>query len=151
MTKQNKTQQWARGDHLHHGNMNNWSVLWLRGNNKKSFSGDHWSSDMTDVLIKVVSDLPRGPRQVLLTHWGWVTHTCVGKLTIIGSDNDLSPERRQAIIWTNAGILLFGPLETNFSEILIEIQTFSLKKIRLKMLSAKCCSFRLGLNVLKWS
>ena len=83
-----------------------------------------------------------------LTHWGRVTHICVGKLTIIGSDNGLSPERRQAIVWTNAGILLIGPLATNFKEILIEIQTFSLKKIRLKMSSAKCCSFRLGLNVL---
>ena len=83
-----------------------------------------------------------------LTHWGRVTHICVGKPTIIGSDNGLSPERRQAIIWTNAGILLIGPLGTNFSEILIEIQTFSLKKIRLKRSSAKCCSFRLGLNVL---
>ena len=83
----------------------------------------------------------------VLTHWGWVTHICVVKLTIIGSDNGLSPRRRQAIIWTNAGILLIGPLGTNFSEILIEIQTFSLKKIRLKMSPAKCCSFRLGLNV----
>ena len=77
-----------------------------------------------------------------------MTHICVSKLTIIDSDNGLSPERRQAIIWTSAGILLIGPLGTNFSEILIEIQTFSLKKIRLKMSSAKCCSFRLGLNVL---
>ena len=85
----------------------------------------------------------------VLTHWGRVTHICVGKLTIIGSDNGLSPERRQAIIWTNDGILLLGPLGTNFSEILIAIQTFSLKKIRLKMSSAKCCSFRLSLNVLK--
>ena len=42
---------------------------------------------------------------------------CVSKLTIIGSDNGLSPGRRQAIIWTNAGIVLIGPLETNFSEI----------------------------------
>ena len=83
-----------------------------------------------------------------LTHWGRVTHICVGKLTIIGSDNGLSPERRQAIIWTNAEILLIGPPGTNLSEILIEIQTFSLKEIRLKMSSAKCCSFRLGLNVL---
>ena len=83
-----------------------------------------------------------------LTHWGRVTHICVGKLTIIGSDNGLSPERRQAIIWANAAILLIGPLGTNFNEILIEIQTFSLEKIRLKMSSAKCCSFRLGLNVL---
>ena len=31
---------------------------------------------------------------------------CVGKLTIIGSDNGLSPDQRQTIIWTNAGILL---------------------------------------------
>ena len=53
-----------------------------------------------------------------------MTHICVGKLTIIGLDNGLSPERRQAIIWTNAGMLLMGPLGTNFSEILIEIQTF---------------------------
>ena len=33
-----------------------------------------------------------------LTHWGRVTHICVGNLTIIGSDNGLSPGRRQAII-----------------------------------------------------
>ena len=59
-----------------------------------------------------------------LTHWGRVTHIGVVKLTIIGSDNGLSPGRRQAIIWTNAGILLIGPLETNFIEILIGIQTF---------------------------
>ena len=56
-----------------------------------------------------------------LTHWGQVTLICVSKLTIIGSDNGLSPDRRQAIIWTNAGLLLIGPLGTNFSEILIEI------------------------------
>ena len=59
-----------------------------------------------------------------LTHWGLATHICVGKLTIIGSDNGLSPGRRQAIIWTIAGILLIGPLGTNFSKILIGIQTF---------------------------
>ena len=64
-----------------------------------------------------------------LTHWGPVTHICVSKLTIIASDNGLSPGRRQAIIKTNAGILLIGPLGTNISEILIEIQTFSLKKM----------------------
>ena len=47
-----------------------------------------------------------------------MTHICVGNLTIIGSDNGLSPGRRQAITWTNFEILLIGPLETNFSEIL---------------------------------
>ena len=56
-----------------------------------------------------------------LTHWGRVTHICVGNLTIIGSDNGLSPGRYQTIIWAYAGILLIGRLGTNFSEILIEI------------------------------
>ena len=70
------------------------------------------------------------------------------KLTIIGSDNGLSPGRRQAIIWTNAGILLVGPLGTNSSEILIEILTFSFKKMHLKVSPAKRRPFCLGLNVL---
>ena len=83
-----------------------------------------------------------------LTHWGRVTHMCVSNLTINGSENGLSPERRQAIIWTNAGILLIGPLATNFSEILIEIHAFSFKKMHLKMSSAKWRQFCLGLNVL---
>ena len=84
----------------------------------------------------------------MLTHWGRVTHICVSKLTIIGSDNSLSPDRRQAIIWTNAGLLLIGPLGTNFSKILIEIVTLSLKKMRLNVSSAKRRPFCLGLNVL---
>ena len=83
-----------------------------------------------------------------LTHWGRVTHICISKLTIIVSDNGLSPGLRHAIIWTNAGILLIRPLETNFSEILIEIHTFSFKKIHLKMSSGKCHPFWLGLNEL---
>ena len=88
----------------------------------------------------------------MLIHWIRVTQICVVKLTIIGSDNGLSPGRRQAIIWTNAGILLIGPLGTNFSEILIGIQTFSYKKMHLKMASAKWRPFCLGLNVLmKWT
>ena len=85
---------------------------------------------------------------VYLTHWGRVTHICVGKLTIIGSDNGLSPGRRQAIIWNNAGILSIGPLGTKGSEIFIEILTFSFKKMRLKVSSAKWRPFCLGLNVL---
>ena len=40
---------------------------------------------------------------------------------IIGSDNGLLPGRHQAIIWTNAGILLTEPLGTNFNEMFIEI------------------------------
>ena len=58
------------------------------------------------------------------------------KLTIIGSDNGLSPDRR--------------PLEINFSEILIKIHTFSFKKIHLKLSSGKWRPFCLGLNELSF-
>ena len=81
---------------------------------------------------------------ITLTHWGRVTHICVAYLTIIASDNGLSPSRRQALIWTNAGILLIGHLGINFNEILIEFNTFSFKKMLLKMASAKWRLFRLG-------
>ena len=47
---------------------------------------------------------------------------------IIGSDNGLSPVRRQAIIWTNAGLLLFRPMETNFREISIKWKSFHWRK-----------------------
>ena len=77
-----------------------------------------------------------------------MTQICVSKLTIIGSDNGLSPGRRQAIIWTNAGILLIRTLETNFSEILGEIHSFSFSKMHFKMSSAKWRLFGLGLNEL---
>ena len=84
----------------------------------------------------------------ILTHWGRLTHICVSNLTNIGSDNVLSPGRRQAIIWTNAGISLIGTLGTNFNEMLIEIHAFSFTKIHLKMSSGKWRPFCLGLNVL---
>ena len=87
-------------------------------------------------------------RCLLLTHWGRETHICISKQTIIGSDNGLSPGRRQAIIWTNFGILLNGTLGTTFCEILIEIRIFSFKKMGLKVSSAKWRPFCLGLNVL---
>ena len=38
---------------------------------------------------------------------------CVTKITIIGSDNGLSPERRHSIIRTNAKILLIWPMHGN--------------------------------------
>ena len=85
-----------------------------------------------------------------LTHWGRVTHICVSIIITIGSDNGLSPDRRQAITctYTNAGILLIGPLGTNYSQILIKSNIFSFKKMHLKMPSAKRRPFCLGLNVI---
>ena len=83
-----------------------------------------------------------------LTHWGRVTHICVNELTIIGSDNGLLPDRRQAIVSNNAGFLLIGPLGTNFIEISIGIQTFSLKKCTWTCSLRNGVHFFLGLNVL---
>ena len=62
-----------------------------------------------------------------------MTHICISKLAIIGSDNGLSPDKHQAIIWTNAGILLIGPLRTNFNEILIFIKKNAFENVIWKM------------------
>ena len=56
--------------------------------------------------------------------------------------------RCQAIIWTSAGKLSIGTLGKNFSKILIEIVTFSLKKMPLKVSSAKLWPFCFSCNVL---
>ena len=90
-----------------------------------------------DILCQAIQHISGFSIDLYLTHWDRVTHTCVSKLTVIGSDNGFSPRRRQAIIWTIAGILLIGPLGTNFSELLIGIQIFSFKNMHLKMSSAK--------------
>ena len=72
-----------------------------------------------------------------LTHCGRVMHICINNWTIIGSDNCLSPGQCQAIICTNAGILLICTLGTNISGILSDIHAFLLKKLHLKTLSSK--------------
>ena len=78
-----------------------------------------WSDDH----LRFIMGIPIPIR--CLTHWDRV---CVSELTIIVSDNGLSPGRRQAIIWTNAGIFLIGPYGINSSEILIAILTFHSRK-----------------------
>ena len=85
----------------------------------------------------VLSDANMHPGCNVLTNWGRMTGICDGEITIIGSDNGLSPGRRQAIIWTNAGILFIRIAGTNFSEIVSEVNTFSFKKTHLNMSSAK--------------
>ena len=63
-----------------------------------------------------------------LTHQRRVTHICVSKLCHHGSDNGLSPVRRQPIIWTNDGLLSIRPQATHFNEILFEIQKFFIQE-----------------------
>ena len=72
-----------------------------------------------------------------------MTHICASKLTIIGSDNGLSPGLNQCwniVNWTRGNKLQW---------ISIEIQTFSFKKMHLKMSSGKWRPLCLGLNVLR--
>ena len=51
---------------------------------------------------------------------------------IVGSENVLSHDRRQAIIWTRGGVLLIGAVGKTFREIWIKIDQILLK-INLKM------------------
>ena len=78
---------------------------------------------------------------------GWRIYVSVNYVNF-GSANVSSPELCQAIIKTNADLLSIGPLGTNYSEILIGIQAFSVKKMPLKMSSAKWWPFCFCLNVL---
>ena len=87
----------------------------------------------------------KGQFQVELIEVEWRIYALATK-AIIGSDNGLLPVRREAIIWTNAGILLIWPSWTNFNEMLIEIHAFSFKKMHLTMTSGKGRPFCLGLK-----
>ena len=75
-------------------------------------------------------------------------YICVGNLTIIGSDNGLSLAQHQAIIWTNARILLIGPTGTNITLILNQNLSIFIQEKALKLMSAKWRPLFLGLNVL---
>ena len=76
-----------------------------------------WHTSESDQNAVIVCWFSYFLRNFDLTHSDRVTHVCFSKLIMIGSDNGLSPGRRQAILWTNAGILLIGPVGINFSEI----------------------------------
>ena len=84
-----------------------------------------------------------------LIHWGRVTHMCVSELTIIGSDNGLSPGRRQAIIWTRewwniVNWTLRNKLQWNF----IRNSNIFIQQNALENVVCEMASICLGLNVL---
>ena len=63
-----------------------------------------------DLILPVGNNSPTAVSGIMwrvhITHWGRVTHIGVSKLSITYSDNGLSPDRRQSIIWANVEILL---------------------------------------------
>ena len=79
----------------------------------------------------------------------WYINVSVNQ-AITGSDNGLSSDWCQVIIWTNVSILLIGYLGTNFNEIVIKIHTFSFKKCMWKCCLQNVCQFCLGPNVLSY-
>ena len=97
------------------------------------------------VSWKLIVFLPDLFNSLSIVEAEWCIYASVRK-NIIGSDHGSSPDRCQAIIWTNAWILLIGSEGTTFSEILIEIHIFSYKKMHLQMSPGKWRPFCLGLN-----
>ena len=93
-------------------------------------------------FCSVVGELTHLPYCRIYASVNWIS---------IGSDNGLSPDRRQAIIWNNAAILLIAPLGTNSNDIRIKIQNSSFMKVHLKGSSAKRRPFcQRGVGVGGW-
>ena len=78
----------------------------------------------------IVIFLNRMETNMELTPPPLVPHICVSELGSISSDNGLSPHRRQALVWVNAGILLIWPLGVNLT-LGIRLQQHSHKNSKL--------------------
>ena len=76
------------------------------------------------------------------------THICVNKLSRHWFRYWLVHVRCLAIIWTDVGLLSMGPWRSYFNKILIKIQQFTLKRMHVRMSSAKYWPSYLGLNML---
>ena len=92
-----------------------WTNGWVNNQNAGDLRRHHAHYDVTLIWPSLHVILNRF---IFSTNWGRVTHICVSNVTIIDSDNGLAPGRGQAIIWTDARILLIRTWGTNFSEIL---------------------------------
>ena len=104
-----------------------------------------WTRDLTRYNNEKFFLLEAKP----LTHWGRVTHICVSKQTILGSDNGLAPGRHQAIIWTNAGILLIRTLGTRNSYIFIQENVFEnvVRKLAAILSRPQCVNLQIQIKL----
>ena len=80
------------------------------------------------VLCLTIPNLNSSPPSASCISMDWVD---------IGLSNGLSPVRSQAITGTSADVLSIGLMGTKLSDIWIETLSFSLKKMHMKMSSAK--------------
>ena len=127
--------------------------LWMKLKHHKKICGNEWSSYLgffrySLVLILKRKRLPGADQsavvRVVLLQLISIDDGAVGvtdldaKLPWPTSIHlSMSPIHRQAISWTSGEFLSIGPSGTNFNEILVKIQNFSLTKMHLKMYSAK--------------
>ena len=124
-----------------------WLKLWLSAGRQQAIT---FKPVLTQICVSILC--PQATMNWIfyfLTPWGRGCLYASLKWVIFGSGNGLLPVGCQAITWNKDDLLSIGPLGTNFSETLLELQTFLLKKMQLKMSHAKWRSFCLGLNVLK--
>ena len=77
-----------------------------------------------------------------------MTHVCVGKLTIIGPVNGLSPGRCQAIVWANGGILLNSKLRNKLQWNLKRNSYIAIHENAFVIVVCEMVASFLGLNVL---
>ena len=81
-----------------------------------------------------------------LAEAGWSVYVTV-ILATFGLDHGFAPDRAHAVVRSNAGLLLIGPLEINSGEIIIKIRQFHTSNV-IEKASVKWQSFYLGLRVL---
>ena len=112
----------------------------LRRLRARPFSqGQPWTRSLNYIVSTCRESVALIRRHSLTNEADWRMYASLN-CDIIGSDKGLSPVRCQANIWTNARILLIGHLGTNFSEILIGVQTFSFKKFLFEYVVCKMAS-----------
>ena len=118
-----------------------WYIIWTQSNLNKikcnvlSYVCERPLSESIMTIIHWC--IYNSPGRCELTHLPRCRIYASVNWVIIGSDSCLSPGRRQALIWTSAGVLFIRTLGTNFSEIWSEIHIFSFKTVHWKMSSAK--------------
>ena len=80
----------------------------------------------------------------LLTHWCWMTHICISKIIIIGSDNGLSPSHYLNQCWNIVNWNIGNKLQWNCNR----NQYIFIPEMHLKMSFVKWLPTYLSLNVL---
>ena len=103
-----------------------WTAPWINGwvNNREAGDLRCYRAHF-DVIVMKYLIVKAVPGVHLLNS---LSHICVSKLTIIGSDNGLWTGRRKAVIWTSAAILLIRPQGTHFNEFLCKLESFHSRK-----------------------